>query len=48
MEERPIMARVALHAYSLQFKDLDGKRNSIECPYPKDFQTVITQLKKNS
>jgi 23S rRNA pseudouridine955/2504/2580 synthase len=47
MEERPIMARVALHAYSLQFNNLDGKKNSIECPYPKDFQTVITQLKKN-
>ncbi len=47
-EERPILARVALHAYSLQFAGLDNNFISIECPYPKDFQTVITQLKKNN
>lgn len=47
-EERPIMARVALHAYSLKFTGLDGKIQAIKCPYPKDFQTVLNQLEKNS
>jgi len=46
--ERPIMARVALHAYSLKFAGLDGEILKIECPYPKDFQTVLNQLEKNS
>ena len=47
-EERPLMARVALHAFSLKFKDFKGNSQFIECPYPKDFQTVLTQLKKNN
>jgi len=47
-EERPLLARVALHAFSLKFKDLKGDHHYIECPYPKDFRTVLTQLKKNS
>ena len=46
-EERPLMARVALHAFSLRFEDFKGNYQYIECPYPKDFQTVLTQLKKN-
>ena len=48
IEERPLMARVALHAYSLKFTGLDGDILSIRCPYPKDFQTVLNQLEKNS
>lgn len=48
IEERPIMARVALHAYSLKFTGLDGEIQDIKCPYPKDFQTVLNQLEKNS
>lgn len=47
-EERPLMARVALHAFSLRFKDFKGNTLYIECPYPKDFQTVLRQLKKNN
>ena len=46
-EERPLMARVALHAFSLKFKDIKGDSQYIECPYPKDFQTVLRQLEKN-
>jgi 23S rRNA pseudouridine955/2504/2580 synthase len=48
IEERPIMARVALHAYSLRFVGLDSETHHIECPYPKDYQTVLKQLGKNS
>lgn len=47
-EERPLLARVALHAFSLKYEDFNGNNQYIECPYPKDFQTVLTQLKKNS
>ena len=47
-DERPIMARVALHAYSLKFTSLKGEIQEIKCPYPKDFQTVLGQLEKNS
>ena len=47
-EERPLMPRVALHAYSLSFLDMTGKDIMIECPYPKDIRTIITQLRKFS
>ena len=46
-KERPLLARVALHAFSLKFKDFKGNTAKIECPYPKDFRTVLTQLMKN-
>lgn len=46
-EERPLLARVALHAYSLRFEDFKGNTIEIQCPYPKDFKTVLRQLKKN-
>lgn len=45
-EERPLMPRVALHAFSLNFRDMTGEDTRIECPYPKDFRTVLTQLRK--
>jgi 23S rRNA pseudouridine955/2504/2580 synthase len=47
-EERPLLARVALHAYALKFKDMGGKVQQIECPYPKDFQVILNQLAKNN
>ena len=46
IEERPLMPRVALHAYALSFEDIDGKKITIECPYPKDIQSIIVQLKR--
>ncbi|MEN8247697.1 MAG: RNA pseudouridine synthase [Bacteroidota bacterium] len=46
-EERPLMSRVALHAFSLKFIDLQGNEQYIECPYPKDFRVVLNQLAKN-
>ena len=47
-EEEPFMKRMALHAYSLQFDDLEGKRQIVEAPYPKDIQALIRQLELNS
>ena len=47
-EEAPFMKRMALHAFSLQFDDLSGKRQIIEAPYPKDIQALIRQLELNA
>ena len=43
-EEQPLINRMALHAFALEFKGLDG--NVIQClaPYPKDFAALIKQL----
>ncbi len=46
-EEQPIMKRMALHAFSLEFSDLSGNTKTIEAPYPKDFQVLIKQLDVN-
>ena len=46
-EERPLMARVALHAFQLGFCGLSGERIAIEAPYAKDFKALLTQLGKN-
>jgi 23S rRNA pseudouridine955/2504/2580 synthase len=39
---------MALHAYSLEFDDLNGKRHKIEAPYPRDMQALIRQLELNT
>ena len=43
--ERPVMARLALHASLLRF-ELDGKAYSLEAPMPKDLRAVLQQLRK--
>lgn len=45
-EEKSIIDRVALHAFSITFKDLTGEVLEIEAPYPKDFGVLVKQLKK--
>ena len=47
-EEMPLIQRVALHAYSLEFKTLNGKEILVEAPYPKDFSVLVKQLEKYS
>lgn len=47
-EERPLINRVALHAFALSFNLLDGTLIVIEAPYPKDFGVLVKQLDKNS
>lgn len=47
-EEQPLMKRMALHAYALEFNNLAGEKKHIEAPYPKDLQAVIRQLELNS
>ncbi|MFM1913726.1 MAG: rRNA pseudouridine synthase [Bacteroidota bacterium] len=47
-EENPLIKRVALHAYSIQFKDLNNEIIEIQAPYPKDFEVLIKLLEKYS
>ena len=47
-EERPLIQRIALHAQKISFLSLHNKKITIEAPYPKDFNTLIRQLSKNT
>jgi 23S rRNA pseudouridine955/2504/2580 synthase len=47
-EEQPLLKRMALHAFSLEFSTLSGEKIKITAPYPKDFQALIRQLEQNS
>lgn len=46
-EELPLIRRMALHAFSLEFKGLDGMPIRCEAPYPKDFSALLRQLRAN-
>lgn len=45
-EEKPVIGRFALHAYSIIFQDLEGNDKKFEAPYPKDFMVLIKLLEK--
>jgi 23S rRNA pseudouridine955/2504/2580 synthase/23S rRNA pseudouridine1911/1915/1917 synthase len=45
-EERPLLSRVALHAYRLVVEAPDGTEVSAEAPLPKDLNAVVQQLRK--
>jgi 23S rRNA pseudouridine1911/1915/1917 synthase len=45
-EERPILSRLALHAYQLKFTDVKGKVIELEAPLPKDLRATLQQLEK--
>lgn len=46
-EELPLMKRVALHAHTIVFKDLNDEVLEITSPYPKDFEVLMDQLIKS-
>ena len=46
-EEQPLVKRMALHAFSLEFLNLNGEIVNIQAPYPKDFQALLKQLREN-
>lgn len=46
-EEQPLLKRMALHAFSLEFSGLDGQTIKAEAPYPKDFTALLKQLSAN-
>jgi 23S rRNA pseudouridine1911/1915/1917 synthase len=46
-EERPLLGRTSLHAHRLRFDHpATGERMEFSAPLPKDFQAVLTQLRK--
>jgi 23S rRNA pseudouridine955/2504/2580 synthase len=47
-DEQPLMKRMALHAFSLEFALLNGEKVTVEAPYPKDFKALIKQLEANA
>lgn len=46
LEERPILGRLALHAFQLSFTDLDSKIIELEAPLHKDMRATLQQLEK--
>lgn len=46
LEERPILGRLALHAYQLRLTGMDGERIGLEAPLPKDMRATLQQLEK--
>ena len=47
-EEEPLMKRVALHSFSIQFIDLQGNEAYTEAEYPKDFAVLVKKLQQYS
>ena len=48
-EERPLIARTALHAMSLTLRHpATGEAMTFEAPYPKDFRAAVAQLERLS
>jgi len=45
-EERPILSRLALHSWKLQF-NFQNKPYALEAPLPKDLHALLQQLRKN-
>ncbi len=45
-EERPILGRLALHAWKLTLDLPSGERISLEAPLPKDMKALLQQLAK--
>lgn len=45
-EELPLMGRMALHAYRLELKHLDGSSLNVVAEVPKDFRATMSQLDK--
>ena len=46
-EERPMVNRLALHSYKLNFDDLGGERRELVAEMPKEFRALMQQLKKH-
>jgi len=45
--EEPFMKRMALHAFSVEFDNMNGEKIKIEAPYQKDMQALVRQLELN-
>ena len=47
-DEQPLIKRVALHAFSIGIKDMEGEPILVEADYPKDMRALLKQLDKNT
>lgn len=45
-EERPLLNRLALHAWKLKFADVDDKEVELEAPLSKDLRALLQQFEK--
>jgi 23S rRNA pseudouridine955/2504/2580 synthase/23S rRNA pseudouridine1911/1915/1917 synthase len=45
-EEKPILQRLALHAFRLCFTDAAGKAIDVEAPLPRDMNAMLKQCLK--
>lgn len=45
-EETPMLNRLALHAWKLEFVDAEGNKQAYEAPLPKDIRALLQQLRK--
>jgi 23S rRNA pseudouridine1911/1915/1917 synthase len=45
-EERPLIARLTLHAHRLRFVGLMGESVELEAPIPKDLRATLNQLRR--
>lgn len=45
-DEKPLLDRLALHAFQLQLKDMHGNLLKLEAPLHKDFTATLQQLQK--
>ncbi len=45
-EEKPLLSRLALHAWQLAFVLPNGENKSLEAPLPKDIRATLQQLAK--
>lgn len=45
-EERPLLHRLALHAWKLSFADIDGTKKELEAPLSKDLRAMLQQFEK--
>jgi 23S rRNA pseudouridine1911/1915/1917 synthase len=45
-QERPLLARLALHSLLLHFQDARGQFHTLEAPLPKDLRALLQQLRK--
>ena len=46
LEERPLMARLALHAFQLTFTTTQGEKKELTAELPKDLRATLQQLTK--
>lgn len=46
-EEKPLLNRLALHAFRIKFTGGNGQAFELEAPLPKDMQAVLQQLRKH-